>query len=137
MIKNEESQARILIVEDNEINRIVVEALLRKYFKTESVVNGKDALQAVAEKPYDIILMDIHLGDGELDGVETMKIIRKDKKYDSTKIFAVTAYFDDRQWFLDQGFDDMYMKPVMKEEMLEAINTILTEKNKTAEFNKA
>lgn len=136
-MKKEESLARILIVEDNEINRIVVEALLRKYFKTESVVNGRDALQAVAENTYDIILMDIHLGDGELDGVETMKLIRQNKEYDSTKIFAVTAYFDDRQWFLDQGFDDMYMKPVMKEEMLEAINSIITGKNKTAELDKA
>ena len=135
-MRNETNQASILIVEDNDINRIVVEALLRKYFKIESVINGIDALKAVEEKYFDIILMDIHLGDGELDGIEVMKIIRKNSKYNFIKIFAVTAYFDDKQWFLDQGFDDMYIKPVIKEEMLEAINNIFSEKNKAEELSK-
>ena len=135
-MNDETGQASILIVEDNEINRIVVQTLLGRHFKTECVTNGMDALKAVEQKRYDIILMDIHLGDGELDGIEVMKMIRKNAKHDSTKIFAVTAYFDDRQSFIDHGFDDMYTKPVIKEEMLEAINTILSTTNKTQELNK-
>jgi CheY-like chemotaxis protein len=114
--------AHILIVDDDPISVMIAETLLQKHFHVRSVSSGREALNAMEESHYDIVLMDINLGDETMNGIQTMKLIRKNDLHAYTKIFAVTAYVDDKDWFLDQGFDDLYTKPIIKEEMVEVIN---------------
>jgi CheY-like chemotaxis protein len=116
-----EHKAKILIVEDNEIDRTVVRVMLQKHFHVDCASDGHEALHMIGQRKYDIILMDIDLGDDELDGVMVMKQIRNQSVHDDTRIFAVTAYDEDREWFVSVGFDELYSKPVIKEEMLDAI----------------
>lgn len=112
----------ILVVEDDHIDILVVKALLEKHFNLQIVQNGPDALKALEESSFDIVLADINLGDEAMDGVKLMKIIRENKTYDRIKVFAVTAYYENRNFFLEQGFDELLTKPVIKEEILDILN---------------
>lgn len=120
----------ILVVEDNPFDTLVVKTLLQNHFNIITVANGYDALNQLKETKFDIILMDINLGDETMDGIKTLSIIRENKKYDSVKIFAVTAYAQDRDFFIKKGFDELLIKPVIKEEMFEFINANQMHKGK-------
>ena len=111
----------ILIVEDNEWDRLVAETLLKKEFNVSCATNPTDALKAVEENPYDIILMDLNLGTHVMDGVELMQKIKRNPRFDHIKIFAVTAYSENKDHLVELGFDELYIKPVIKEEMKDAI----------------
>jgi CheY-like chemotaxis protein len=72
-----------------------------------------------AENEYDLILMDINLGDPEKDGVYYLKELRK-TRYQKKPIVAVTAYAmsGDRERFMDAGFDEYFSKPIEKLRLL-------------------
>lgn len=115
--------ASILIVDDDQISVMIAEALLQKYFRIHSASSGPEALSLMEQEHIDIVLMDINLGDEAMDGFKTMKAIRQDPRFAHAKIFAVTACSDnDKEWYLEQGFDDLYLKPIIKEEMIDVIN---------------
>ena len=112
----------ILVVEDNPLDKLIVQTLLQQHFTLEVVSNGYDALEIIEKIKFDIILMDINLGDDNMNGFDTMKLIRKNPAHKDLKIFAVTAYAESPEQFIEQGFDELYVKPVIKEEMFEFIN---------------
>lgn len=112
---------RILIVDDDPISILISETLLQKHFHVSSVSNGFDAIKAVEENEFDIVLMDINLGNELMDGVATMKLIRQITKCANMKIFAITSYSPDDLTFLNQGFDRVYIKPIIKEEIIDAM----------------
>lgn len=125
MFKEYTKVGNIMVVEDNQIDIMVVKALLDKYFNLHIVTNGHDAIEAMEKMDFDIVLADINLKDETLDGVGLMKKIRENKKHDQTKVFAMTAYYENRSYFLEQGFDELLTKPVIKEEILEILNQSL------------
>lgn len=123
----------ILVVEDDHIDILVVKALLDKHFNLQIVQNGQDALKTMENASFDIVLADINLGDGNVDGgIKLMKAIRENKKFDRTKVFAVTAYYEDRNFFMEQGFDELLTKPVIKEEILDILNASIGNNSRTA-----
>lgn len=108
---------KILTVEDNDINAMLMDRLLSEStFPIEHSIaeNGEEALEKTASDSYDLILMDINLGDGLMDGVEVMQTLRKIDEYKSVPIFAVTCYAlpGDKERFLEQGFDEYISKPI-------------------------
>jgi CheY-like chemotaxis protein len=110
----------------------VVRALLDKHFNLQIVQNGQDALKTMEDTIFDIVLADINLGDGNIDGgIKLMKAIRENKKHDRTKVFAVTAYYEDRNFFMEQGFDELLTKPVIKEEILDILNASIGNSSQT------
>ncbi|MBI3521150.1 MAG: response regulator [Bacteroidetes bacterium] len=112
----------ILVVEDNPLDKLIVQTLLQQHFHLETVSNGYEALEIIEKIKFDIILMDIHLGDENMTGFDVMKLIKKDPKHQDIKIFAVTAYAENPELYIEQGFDELYIKPVIKEEMFEFLN---------------
>jgi len=112
----------ILVVEDNPLDTLIVKTLLQPYFNIETVSDGYDALVIIEEIKFDIILMDINLGPESMDGIALMKKIRKNEKHDNIKIIAVTAYSDNTDMYYAEGFDEVYIKPVIKEDIFEYIN---------------
>ena len=117
----------ILIVEDNEINAKVLEIMLKDLqyqFNLSIAHNADEALSATGASQYDLILMDINLGDGSMDGVEVMKKLRESESYYSTPIYAVTCYSlpGDKERFLKAGFDKYFSKPVDQKQLLSEIN---------------
>jgi two-component system cell cycle response regulator DivK len=118
------SRLNILIVEDDPINILVAEKLLEKNFNIHTAKSALDAIDSVTKKYFDVILMDINLGDEQLDGIDVMKKIRNELNINSCKIYAVTSYalFDDREHFLKEGFDAYFSKPINKELIIKTIN---------------
>ena len=115
-------KANILIVEDNELDMLVLKVLLERHFNLFIVTNGQEAIKATAEFDFDVVLADINLGDPKMDGVRTMKEIRTNKKNAELKIFAVTAYAENSEHYLAEGFNQVLTKPVIKEEIFDILN---------------
>ena len=106
--------ANILIVDDNAINLTVAEGLLKPLqMKIDTALSGKEAIDKISEKQYDMIFMD-HMMP-ELDGVETTHIIRRlHPEYDMVPIIALTANVveETRFMFLSEGMNDFVAKPI-------------------------
>ncbi len=118
--------AKILLVEDNELNRdMLVERLRRRGF---TVIVAADGLQAVAaaqsEKP-DLILMDLSLP--LMDGWEATRQLKAAAETRSIPIIALTAHVmaGDREKSLAAGCDDYEMKPVEFPRLLEKMEAFL------------
>ena len=122
MIQASSNKPSILIVEDNHLDILVLKVLLEKYFNLYIVTNGTDALHAAEEFVFDVILTDINLGDPNMDGVAVMKKIRENQKTRDIKIYAVTGYADNIDYLIEQGFNDVLTKPVIKDEIFDILN---------------
>jgi CheY-like chemotaxis protein len=120
--------ARILVAEDNAVNRkIVVRMLERAGFNVEAVQNGRLAVDAALSNDYDVVLMDVHMP--EMDGFEATREIRRRENGSARRlpIIAVTARAmrGDRDKCIDAGMDDYISKPVRQHEMLATIERIM------------
>lgn len=113
-------QARILIVEDVDINRELIEIMLGAAgHRIDSVSNGKEAVAAVQAQTYDLVLMDIQMP--EMDGLTAIRKIRElDTPAGQTFVAAMTANVLPQQVreFLEAGFNDHIGKPVRREDLL-------------------
>ncbi|WP_083921897.1 ATP-binding protein [Kiloniella laminariae] len=108
------SSLRVLVVEDNEINRFVLSAMLKKAgHDVDLVTNGLEAVNAVRHRSYDLVFMDIQMP--EMDGVEATKKIRS-SELDSSGMFIVAltanAMAGDKEKYLAAGMDDYLSKPI-------------------------
>lgn len=108
-------EASVLAVDDNSINLLVVEKLL-KYtrVKTTACMSGKETLELLKENKYDVILLD-HMMP-HMDGIETLREIKKmpDNKSKDAVVIALTANAVSgvREMYLREGFDDYLSKPI-------------------------
>ena len=112
----------LLLVEDNPLNRDVINIYLKNKYNITASPDGISALVVASQMNFDVVLMDINLGIG-IDGIETMKRLRNIEHYKKIPIIAVTAYVmaGDREKFMEHGFDAYLPKPFTKE----MINTLL------------
>jgi CheY-like chemotaxis protein len=115
---------RILLAEDNVINRAVASGILEK--RGHSLVHaatGHEAVDAAAREPFDLILMDIQMP--EMDGFEATRRIRKYEQALNlhTPIAAMTAHAmeGDRERCLAAGMDDYISKPLRKADLLDLL----------------
>jgi CheY-like chemotaxis protein len=128
MIENLTHNGSVLIVEDDFVNVFILKQILDNYFDTKYAKSGKEVQELIKNNNFHVILMDINLTDDSPDGVEIMKELRKDPRFKNTKIFAVTSYhqLEEREKFLSEGFDSFFTKPVIREEILEAIQSAIS-----------
>lgn len=121
-IPTPERDLRILLAEDNQVNQQVAIGLLKRMGYTADVAgNGLEVLSALRQRPYDVVLMDIHMP--EMDGCEATRRIRRFPSDDQPLIIAMTANAlqGDRERFLDLGMDDYVSKPVQPRRLAEAL----------------
>lgn len=123
---------KVLIVDDNALNRKVFENIIGYSFLFDVATNGLEAIDKIKSEVFDIILMDIQMP--KLDGISAMKIIKGENLTDSP-IIAISAYSSqaDRDYFLSTGFDDFMAKPVRPKDLLESIHYHLTKATPQAE----
>ncbi len=122
-----DSQPKILIVEDDDISQFVLQKMLGNHYQVILTRNSEEAFQVLNQQDFTIILMDINLGEDSMSGTEIMRHIKTTGKYGDPPIFALTSYAmpEDKETFLQEGFDDYLAKPVKKEELLGAIEKSL------------
>ena len=118
------SAYKALIVDDNELNNKVAKRLLEKYkFQVETVTSGKDCVYKIKEdEHYDVIFMD-HMMP-EMDGIETLHVLKKLDGYTLPPIVALTAnaIAGMKEMYLNEGFDEYLSKPVNMHELDRIIN---------------
>jgi two-component system sensor histidine kinase/response regulator len=105
--------ARILLVEDNEINQEVGLALLRQAnFNVDLAENGRIALDMLEAQPYDLVLMDMQMP--AMDGVTATINLRKIPRFLNLPVIAMTAnaLTADRQRCMNAGMNDFIPKPI-------------------------
>jgi CheY-like chemotaxis protein len=121
----QESKKLILIVEDDPTSSLLYTNFLEsKGYDVLLATDGKQAIKAVIDHPdIQIILMDIRLP--EMDGVSTMKEIKKIRK--DIPIIAQTAYamVEDKSRLLKAGFDNYLSKPVKPDTLYDLLLTYL------------
>lgn len=118
----------ILVVEDDRMNRIVIEKMLKKAGNIIIAQDGDDTLMKFEDlskkkNKVDVVLMDINLPE-PWDGIKLMQKIRSDHSWTKNIPFiAQTAYamIRDKDMYLEAGFDDYISKPINKNELLTMI----------------
>lgn len=116
---------RILLVEDNEVNQMVGAAMLKKLgFGVDIAMNGQEAIDALQQRPYALVLMDIHMP--VLDGYEATRLIRDPNSRvldHRVPVLAMTASVlpEDRDACLDAGMNDILTKPMRPADLAEHI----------------
>ena len=122
----------ILLVEDNELNSEIATEILTEYgFIVDTAENGAEALEKVStSKPgtYDLVLMDVQMP--VMNGYEATKCIRKlkDPALANISILAMTAnaFDEDRKKALESGMDGFLSKPIVVEELVQALKNKFT-----------
>ena len=116
------NNVKVLVAEDSAVNRKVALAQLRKLgYPADTAANGQEALAALHQIHYDLVLMDCQMP--EMDGYEASRRIREDGRYKELRIIAMTANAmqGDREQCLAAGMDDYIAKPVVFSELKAAL----------------
>jgi len=116
---------RILLAEDIVTNQMVVSAILKKFgLKADTVLNGQEALDALAKEPYDLVLMDVQMP--VMDGFEATRRIRDPESAvlnHRIPVIAMTAHAmqGDRASCLESGMDDYITKPISPQTLADVL----------------
>ncbi|HYK77177.1 MAG TPA: PAS domain S-box protein [Daejeonella sp.] len=126
----------VLVVDDNEINRFLARKVLSKWgIGVDLAENGEDALVKVQQKPYDLILMDLHMP--VMGGLEASKAIRnlQGDFYRDIPIIALTASImaQELDCIADSGMNDYVMKPFVPAELHRKIQQYLKKSRSSVE----
>ena len=114
-------KVRVLVAEDNPVNKKLIEILLQKLgFEGEIVSNGKEAVEKAMTEDFDICLMDIHMP--VMSGIEATEEIRK-KGNTTLPIVALTAdvFKEGKERCLEAGMNDFLSRPVKPEKLEQKI----------------
>ena len=121
---------RVLLAEDNEVNRLVASEILQQAgCICTMVVNGREAMDEALKNSYDIILMDCQMP--EMDGFETMRLIRQAERASNDSVhrpivaLTANAIKGDRENCLAAGMDEYVTKPIEPAELFRAIRTAM------------
>ena len=129
MKMSQTQKPQILIVDDNAFNLLLMQRQLSQEFDVMTVDNGKDALNLLVEKQFDMILLDIMMP--QMNGTTVLKIIRSSPQLASLPVILVSAM--PRHEYLAQGHDlnenDYFSKPMDFEHLADRIKQILEDES--------
>ncbi len=115
--------AHILLVEDNDINQLIAEELLKAVGHTVEIAsNGQEALDLLAQKHFDLVLMDIQMP--VMDGLTAVKNIRMQEAFHTLPVIAMSAHAmeGDKEISLTHGMNDHITKPISQEVLYSTLN---------------
>ncbi len=114
--------AKILVVEDNELNRKLIVAVLAYHgYKTLEAMDGAEGIRVAREHMPDLILMDIQMP--VMDGMTAISALKNDPRTLGIKVIALTSFAmkGDRERFMAAGFADYIAKPINTRELPEIV----------------
>lgn len=117
---------RILAVEDNPDTQLLLRYLLRPRYDVEIVTHVDDALDAAKNQAFDLLVLDINLGEART-GIDLLRELRQLDTYRTTPALALTAYAmpGDRERFESSGFSQYISKPFTRKELYDALTYML------------
>jgi len=124
--KEQEKRPVVLVVDDNQPNLELLQAYLEDVdCETVAAYDGPEALELIAKKKPDLILLDVMMP--KMSGFEVCKRVKNDPKTSDIPVIMVTALneFGDIERGIDSGTDDFLSKPVNKLELLTRVKTML------------
>jgi len=122
--------SRILVVEDNEMNRdMLARRLERRGFHVSIAVDGGEGIQKARREMPDLILMDLNLP--KIDGLEATATLKQDQNTSRIPVIALTAHamLTDKENAMRAGCDDFATKPIEFNGLLAKIYTLLSRKH--------
>ncbi|WKZ34036.1 MAG: response regulator [Thermodesulfobacteriota bacterium] len=125
----EERKIKILLVEDNHMNKVLVKEILTLHgYEITEAASGTEALKSLMEERPDLILMDLHLPG--MDGVTATRIIKSDSRNSSIPVLALTASAmrGEEGELLSKGFDGYVAKPIERKKLLDAIVSSMSDR---------
>ena len=125
---------RILLVEDNEMNRDMLTRRLQRHgFAVSCAADGPSGVDAAAKERPDLVLMDVALG--KMDGWEATLLIKSDPTTANIPVIALTAHAlaSDRQKSIEVGCAEFETKPIDLPRLLEKINACLSRRDAARE----
>lgn len=123
---SKERTPRILAVEDNPDTQLLLRYLLRSKYSLEVVSGFDDALGAAREEQFDLLVLDINLGE-ERTGLDLLRELRKMPSHEMTPALALTAYAmpGDKERFEEAGFETYIAKPFTRKELHDTLEAML------------
>jgi len=130
-IPEEISRLRILIVDDEEYNRLLFRKILDRWkISCQEVINGMDALEVLKEERFDLLFMDIRMPG--IDGVKTTQFIRNEMKIPESSMpvvfISATSINEEWQKYRKAGMTAFLQKPFTEEELLTTIIAVIEDK---------
>ncbi|MCH7839693.1 MAG: response regulator [Planctomycetes bacterium] len=125
--KVDQPPGRILLVEDDRVNRMVALGLLQQYdHQVTTAENGRQALEILKQQTFDLVFMDVQMP--EMDGFEATKQIRENAEWRGLPVIAMTALAmkGDRERCLEAGMDDYITKPLKSVELRQVVSKWLS-----------
>ncbi|HKJ86420.1 MAG TPA: response regulator [Spirochaetia bacterium] len=126
----QEEQPVVLVVEDNQVNRMVARQMLKRgNVVAEEADGARRALEILRERRFDLVLMDVQMPG--MDGLEATRAIRNGDAGDQNRgvpIVAITAYAssDDEQACYEAGMDAYLSKPLNMQKFLDTVTETIT-----------
>jgi len=128
-IVEQRASLKVLLAEDNAVNRLLARRMLEKYGNTViAVENGREALEAIERERPDLVIMDVQMP--VMDGLEAIRTVRTDEQASGLHlpIIALTAHAmkGDRERCLEAGADEYLTKPIRAAELFGALSRMKT-----------
>jgi len=121
---SEPSKPRLLAVEDNPETRMLLRYFLQEHFDLLLAATFDEALELARQEHAEVLLLDINLGE-QRTGIDLLHELRERLTYRDTPAIAFTAYArpEDRDRFLQEGFDEYLTQPFTRQQLLKAIES--------------
>jgi putative two-component system response regulator len=134
-MRKQRKPARMLVVDDEEAIRIIIQSALRENgFECFTASSGDEAIQILSKEPIDVVIADIHMPG--MDGIELTKIVKS--RYNSD-VIVLTGFVQEFTYerVVEEGASDFIQKPVSIEELLVRIKRVLKERTLLSERDRA
>lgn len=123
--KNFKNIHSVLLVENDEVSKLLIQKFIGDEFVITCVENGEKALEIVKSQIFNLVLMDINLGKG-MNGLEVTQALRKMVMYSNTPIVAITAFAidGDEEEFISKGCSHYLSKPFTKNQLITLLKKV-------------
>ncbi len=123
-VNGEHRMRSVLVVEDNPAMQSLMKRMLKTAYEVETASCVDEALRMAQERPFDALVLDIHLGETRT-GIDLLQLLRQMPAYREVPAVACTAYIGKRASALEAGFDEYVDKPFTKAQLHEALARVL------------
>lgn len=112
----------VLFINNNPFDLLIIEALLGKHFNIISIDNYTRAMEVLENLHINLVIINKKSDEEVQERISILKKIRLDQRFNHIKLFALTSCNDQEHKFIKQGFDGVFTKPLIKEEVLEVVS---------------